>query len=351
MGARKLPVLDLDSFRRYPTKASEQQFADERDVCGRCLAGSCCVNQDAIFLNAFDVFRLSAFFNMSPADFMLTFTQDEFEDDEHRWRRAYNDDPKSSVLTWLRRRGRSSASPCIFLKHLRDSDGTPRRICAVHDARPLACREYYFSHCRTRGTGEIAALLAAGFEKVRDGEITREMADARLAQFEKHDFKAAPVARSLEYGFWVEIRCAIDVDEANFEGANSYDITRLQDPIDEKLNRALSARNLRDEESYGLRPRDEQIMPYKSGLAFAGSAECERIIHIARTPPSKGFFELGHYPYYVASRAMLPGAKPAAVFRTIPETEISAFLKRVPATHLFPHHDVPEVRSLTQQDL
>ena len=351
MGGRELPVLDLGPFRRYPTRAAEQEFEDERQVCSRCVSGVCCANQDAIFLNTFDILRLSAFFNMSAGDFMLTFTQDEFEDDEYGWRRMCNADPKSSVVTWLRRRGKSAASPCIFLKYIREPDGTPRRVCSVHDARPLGCREFYFPNCKARGTGELATLLAAGFEKVRDGEITGEMADARLAQFGKHDFRTEPLAKSLEYGFWVEIKCATDIEGADLEGANSYDISRYQDPIDEKLNRLLSSRNLRDEESFGLRPRDEQLIPYTSGRGFAGSAEFKRIIHIARTPPSKGLFEQGHYPYYVASRTMFPGAKPSRVFQTIPRAEISSFLRQIPLTPLFPNHDLTEVRAITQKHL
>jgi hypothetical protein len=64
----------------------------------------CCVNQDAIALSSFDIFRLSAFFDMSPAQFMLTFTQDEFGDDDDReFRRYWNTKPDSSVVTWLRR--------------------------------------------------------------------------------------------------------------------------------------------------------------------------------------------------------------------------------------------------------
>src|SRR5947209_8281371 len=165
MFSKELPVLNFASFRKYPTKREKQEFTDDRQVCKSCLSGVCCSNQDAIALTSFDIFRLSAFFNMSPADFMLTFTQDEFDGEDAGYRRKINDDPKSSVLTWLRRRANFWASPCIFLKYVRDPQGTPRRICSVHDARPLSCREFYFDTCKTRGTGELASLLAEGYEK------------------------------------------------------------------------------------------------------------------------------------------------------------------------------------------
>src|SRR5918912_2134463 len=184
MGSRELPVLKFASFRKYPTRHDEQEFSDDCQVCHGCLSGVCCANQDPIALSSFDILRLSAFFNMSPADFMLSFTQDAFdhEDSETR-RRGLNNDPNSSIVTWLRRRENFAASPCIFLKYIREPDGTPRRICSVHDARPLSCREFYFSGCKTRQTGELAALLAEGYEKVRAGEITEEAAEAQLARF------------------------------------------------------------------------------------------------------------------------------------------------------------------------
>lgn len=351
MRNRELPVLSFSSFRRYPTKLAEQAFQDEVGVCNRCVSGVCCVNQDAIALSSFDIFRLSAFFDMSPAQFMLTFTQDEFgDDDDGEFRRYWNTKSDSSVVTWLRRRANLASSPCIFLKYIREADGTPRRVCSVHDARPLSCREYYFAHCKTRGTGELAALLAEGFEKVRDGEITDDIVERELARFTEHDFAKSSLSENTEYGFWVELKCALHMGEANCEGSNSYDISKYQDPIDDKLNRVLSSKYLRSEESYGWKPRDEQLMPYTSGLSFAGSPEYERLLQIARSPPTSYLFARRHYPYYVALRTMMRGVVPSGFFPEIPRSEIDEFLGSLPDVNLFAQHPQEEVRSITLRD-
>ena len=351
MRNRELPVLSFSSFRRYPTKLAEQEFQDEVSVCNRCVSGVCCVNQDAIALSSFDIFRLSVFFDMSPAQFMLTFTQDEFgDDDDGEFRRYWNTRSDSSVVTWLRRRANFASSPCIFLKYIREADGTPRRVCGVHDARPLSCREYYFAHCKTRGTGELAALLAEGFEKVRDGEITDDVVEIELARFAEHDFAKSSLAESTEYGFWVEMKCVLHMDEANCEGSNSFDLANYQDPIDEKLNRVLSSKYLRSEESYGWKPRDEQLMPYTSGLSFAGSPEYERLLHIARSPATSNLFTRRHYPYYVALRTIMRGVVPSGFFPEIHRSEIDEFLGSLPDVNLFAQHPQEEVRSITLRD-
>ncbi|HEX8844085.1 MAG TPA: hypothetical protein VF791_05550 [Pyrinomonadaceae bacterium] len=352
MSNRDLPVLNFESFRKYPTKHNEQEFSDESQVCHGCLSGVCCSNQDPIALNSFDIFRLSAFFNMSPAEFMLNFTQDAFDHEDSEWRRrSWYKDPNSSIVTWLRRRENLAASPCIFLKYIREPDGTPHRICSIHDARPLSCREFYFTHCKTRGTGELAALLAEGFEKVRDGEITEAMVDKELLRFGNHDFQTATLAESMEYSFWVEMKCAINMDRANVEGANSYNMADYQDPIDEKLNRVVSSKHLRGEEHYGPRPINEQLMPYTSGLSFAGSPEYQRIMMIRRTPPSSNLFALGNYPYWIGIRTMVNGVRHSDLFPAIPDKEIKLFLDSIPPASLFPHHELPEVRGTTQRDI
>src|ERR1700694_2574343 len=98
MKRRELPVLNFGSFRNFPTKASHQEFTDDRQVCHHCLSGVCCSMEDAIALTSFDIFRLAAFFNMPPARFMLTFTQDKFEGNEDEsYRRESNNNPNTSV--------------------------------------------------------------------------------------------------------------------------------------------------------------------------------------------------------------------------------------------------------------
>lgn len=352
MSRRTLPILNYASFRRYPTKLGDQEFTDDKEVCHHCLSGVCCSMEDAIALTSIDIFRLAAFFNLSPAEFMLKFTQDKFGgNDDQRYRRESNNNPNTSVVTWLRRRANLSSSPCIFLKYVREPDGTPHRICSVHDARPLSCREYYFTGCKTRGTGELASLLAEGFEKVRDGAITEEMVDSELARFGHHDFGTSTLADNMAYSFWIEMKCVLNMDQANIEGANSYDLTDYQDPIDEKLNRVLSAKYLRWEESYGPRPRDEQLMPYTSGLSFTGSPEYERIMKVVQTPPSSGLFAVGSYPNYVGVRTMVPGVRYADLFPVIPNIEINAFLDNLPSVRPFQHHPLQEVRRIKLRDV
>lgn len=345
---RELPVLNYSPFRRYPTKATQQSFADETQVCYHCVSGVCCSSEDPIALTGFDILRLSAFFNMSPADFMLKFTQDKFEgEDSDERRRHWHEDPKSSIVTWLRRRDNHPTSPCLFLKFVSEDDGTPRRICSIHDGRPLSCREYYYSECRPRNTGELAGLLAEGYEKVRDGEITEPMTDAELRRFGQHDYETATLAQSMEYNFWVEMKRVLNMEQANIEGANSYDMAAYQDPIEVKLNRLLSSKYLRFEEKYGLRPRDEQLMPYTSGLNFAQSAEYERIMTLLDTSPTSGLFQMGNFPHWIGLRTMVPGVRHADVFPTIPEAEIEQFIGSLAPVQLFPAHDLQEVRSIT----
>lgn len=351
MSNRELPILNFEPFREYPTKRNQQELDDDRQACSGCLSGVCCSTEDPIALTSFDIYRLAAFFNMSPAEFMLTFTQDKFDGEDSDYRRERIDNPNSSVVTWLRRRANFWASPCIFLKYVREPDGTPRRICSVHDARPLSCREFYFDTCKLRVTGELASLLAEGFEKVRDKEITDELVDAMLARFGAHNVNTSTLAENMEYYFWVEMKCVVNMDAANVEGSNSYNMAEYQDSIDEKLNRALSAKYLRFEEGYGPKPHDEQLMPYTSGLNFSGSTEYERIMKVARTRPSSGFFALGNYQNYVGLRTMVPGVKYAHLFPVIPDAEIDSFLSSIPPTRLFPNHELQNVRSITLQDV
>ena len=352
MAGKPLPVLNFAPFRKYPAKLANQEYVDERQVCGNCLSGACCTTEDPIYLTSFDVFRLAAFFDLSPAEFLLRFTQDSFDsEDSELTRRLWIDDPESSKVTYLRRRANTPVSPCIFLKYIREPDGTPRRICSVHDARPLSCREFYFEHCKTRGTGEMASLLAEGFEMVRDGEITKELVAERLASFGGHDPSVARVAESLEYTFWVEMKRVFETEQANLEGSNSYRMADYQDPIDEKLNRVLSAKYLRFEESYGPKPNGEQLMPYTSGLSFVASPERARIMKLLRNRPASGLFQHGDFPFHVAMRTMVSGVQQAELFTTISNEAAVQFLSGIAPYPLFPDHTLPEVRSITERDV
>lgn len=312
------------TFRVFPSKLNRQKFADDRSVCSSCLGGTCCSSEDPIALTSFDLLRLATFLDLSPAEFLLRFTQDWFDGEENDLtRRAWIDDPNSSVITFLRRRANARTSPCIFLKYVREPDGTPRRVCSVHDARPLACREYYYDTCKTRATGEIAALQAHGFEQIRRGKIGPTQVQKGLAQDNTDSMSAR-----LELAFWTEMRRALDIDAANHEGANSFDIAQYQDPIDDKLNRMLSSPNLRFEEKYGTEPWGEQLHEYSSGRRFADSAERLRLLRLVRDKPRAGLFKGGDYPYYVASRFVVAGLEPPRRFRTLGAAE----RKRIVAT-------------------
>lgn len=352
MSGRSLPVLNFAPFRKYPTRLAEQEFDDERAVCGSCLSGACCASEDPIYVTSFDILRLSAFFDLTPAEFLLTFTQDRFDgEDSDLTRRPWIDDPESSKVTYLRRRGNTPKSPCVFLKYIHDVDGTPRRVCSVHDARPLSCREFYFNNCKARQTGELASIIAEGYEKIRDGELTAEVVSARLARLGGHDSSSAPAHESMEYAFWCEMRRALDPERANAEGGRSYDPRAYQDTIDEKLNRMLSAKYLRFEEKYGPRPHGEQLMPYSSGLSFVKTPERARILKIVRTRPALGLYEPVDYPFHFGMRTMVPGVKHAAVFPTIPDAEAREYLEGVPPAALFPEHDEARVRAITRRDV
>ncbi len=319
-------------FRMYPTKAAgPQKFETPQAVCHSCISGTCCSSEDPIYLTAFDILRLSTFFDLSPAQWMLKFTQDRFDGEDSDWkRRAFVEDPDSSVVTHLRRRANAPTSPCVFLTYIREDDGTPRRVCGVHPARPLSCREYYFDTCQTRWTGELATLQAEGFEQIRDGKITADLVATELKQIGAVDEATAPMSVQLEYSFWIEMRRALDVEAANREGVKSFDLEAYQDPIDEKLNRMLSSAWLRLEEKYGTVPWGEQLHPYEAGLSFTGTAERGRLMGLTERSPGKDrLFGAGDYPYYVAGRASLL-AMPVGTFRSLSVDDMERLVRNAP---------------------
>src|ERR1041384_8196162 len=344
MNRRELPVLGLP-FRKYPTKLDRQSYDDERRVCSDCLSGACCESEDPIFLSGFDVFRLAAFFNVSPAEFLLRFTQDSFGDDARgEMRRKLIDDPNCSIVTYLRRRDNFPASPCIFLKYVREEDGTPRRLCSVYDARPLACREFYFDLCKKRVTGELAAVLAEGYERVRDGEITE---DRVIAEIEAFNHTADRLDTTLAHWFWLEMRRVLNWEQANTEGSNSYDMAELQDPIDEKLNRILSAKDVRFEEECGHRVRRLPQASFNSGLGFSNSPDRARIDSLVRNEPSSRLYASSREEVTVGLRTLCPGAKHAEAFATIPAGEIEDFIATIPEGLLSPDRELVQASALS----
>lgn len=347
-----LPLSDAGPFRVFPTRATRQRFAEDAGACAHCLGGSCCQSEDAIYLTALDVLRLATYFDLSPAEFLRRFTQERFaEGPLEPYRRQIIDHTDSSVVTYLRRRSNRSYSPCIFLKYTRDPDGTPRRICGVHPARPLACREYYHHHCKTRATGELAALQAHAFEMIRDGKLTLDMARAQRQRLRPLMTGEAPMSAWLEYAVWTEVWRALQVDETNEEGAESYPIAEFQDPPDAKINRLLSKQRLRLEERYGWVPHGDQLQVFSGGLSFAGSTDHRRILRIVATPPSRGLFEDGDYPFFAANRLTVSGMRPPGRFRLLGAAGKRPLVEAAPGDALFPRHRDPRVRTITSKEV
>lgn len=345
----------IDRFRRFPARAGDQRrIRSDHDACRFCLGGTCCSSEDPIALTPFDVLRLATSFDLSPANFLLAFTQDRFaDDDDKEAREPWRQSPDSSVVTWLRRRANSRHSPCVFLKYVTDEDGAPRRICSVHDARPLACREYYHDTCKTRWTGELATLQAHGFEAIRDGLITSTSAKVELERADA-DLQDRPDSAPilLRRAFWTEMRRALHAGECNEEGARSFDPAPWQDPLPEKVDRLLSRRHLRLEERYGPIPWGDQLQPFEGGVEFARSSERDRLLRIVESRPTTDHFtRAGDYPLFVAFRDWLPGTAPARGFPILSEAAMMRNVRGAPDSPGFPGHRDPATRSITPRQV
>ena len=270
--------------RRYPARADAQGTPrDERAICARCLGGTCCTTEGPIALTPFDVLRLCAALDLAPAAFFRLFTQDRFEGTDGERYQQWLADPLNSVVSFLRRRTLDAASPCIFLKYIAEPDATPRRVCSVHAARPLACREYYFDTCKKRWTGEMAVLQAIGYEAVRDRALDADAVERHLAESGAATADE-PLGASWRRAFWVEMRRALQPEAANHEGAAEPRLAGLQDAMADKINRLLSTPNLRFEEKYGPLPSAEQLHGFDAGMSMLSPAERARLLDIATRP-------------------------------------------------------------------
>jgi Fe-S-cluster containining protein len=316
--------------RRYPARADAQGTPrDDRAICSRCLGGTCCTTEGPIALTAFDVLRLSAALDLAPAAFFRLFTQDRFEGTDGERYRQWLADPANSVVSFLRRRTLDAASPCIFLKYITQDDGTPRRVCSVHAARPLACREYYFDTCKKRWTGEMAVLQAIGYEALRDGAVDAAAIERQLAACAVTS-KDEALSTSWRRAFWLELRRALQPEAANHEGAAQPRLAELQDAIDAKINRLLSTPNLRFEEKYGPLPSAEQLHSFAAGMAMLDSAERTRLLHIAtqtqtQTGPRPHLFTADDLAPHLGVRELLATVDSAASSRV---DELLRFARR-----------------------
>ena len=304
--------------RRYPARADAQgKPRDERAICSRCLGGTCCATEGPIALTPFDVLRLSAALDLAPAAFFRLFTQDRFEGADGERYQQWLADPLNSVVSFLRRRTLDAASPCIFLKYIAEPDATPRRVCSVHSARPLACREYYFDTCKKRWTGEMAVLQAIGYEAVRDRAVDADAVERHLA-----DCGAAtadePLGGSWRRAFWLEMRRALQPEAANHEGAAEPRLAGLQDAMADKINRLLSTPNLRFEEKYGPLPSAEQLHGFDAGMSMLDRAERARLIDIATQPAAARLFAGGDLAPHHGLRNLV--ATPRSAPESAPES-------------------------------
>lgn len=349
------PAFRPAPFRRYPARADVQRRINEdREACRHCLGGTCCTTEDPIALTPFDVLRLCAHLDLSPADFLHRFTQDRFPDDDpdgHRQPWAWSD--QSSVVTWLRRRANSRHSPCLFLKYVRMPDGTPRRVCSVHAARPIACREYYHDTCKTRWTGEIAVLQAHGYEAIRDGVITEETVRRALIEVQNR-LAAHPSepASLLQLAFWTEMRRTLQADASNGEGAAGFALRDWQDPLADKLQRLLSRAHLRFEEKYGPTPWGDQLHPDTESIQPLAQAERDRLLRLSESRPETDFFSgPGDYPRFVAHRDWMPGAPPPPGFPRMAERPLARSAALEPSESIYPKHPRAEVRALSRRQV
>jgi Fe-S-cluster containining protein len=308
-GWRRLERLD----RRYPARADAQQPPrDAQSVCSRCLGGTCCTTEGPIALTAHDLLRLSAALDLSPAEFMRLFTQDRFDGPDGERYRQWLADPNSSVVSFVRRRTLDAASACIFLVYIHEADGTPRRVCSVHPARPLACREYYHAHCQGRWTGELAVLQAIGYERLRDGELdARTIEREWLACGERRP--GEPLSTAWRRAFWAELRRARQPGRANGEGAAEPTLVEQQDALDDKIDRLLSTQRLRFEEKYGVHPVAEQLQTFDAGLSLAGDVR-RRLLDIAtRVAPARARLHGGDgLAWHMGARELLASGRARA---------------------------------------
>ena len=292
-------------YRLYPVAdpAVTTTYENDRNVCGDCVSGACCSSEGPIALSAFDILRLATHLDLTPENFLKLFTQDVFDGCPFDPAAAI-DDPANSTVTYLRRRGPEAFSPCIFLKYVAAPGAVPRRVCSVHEARPLACREYYFDTCKTRWTGELALSMADAFRALAAGRVSAATARARLLALHRATHAPNSLSHRWQRAIWTEVVRAAGPDQVNNEGTAHPALASMQRPVAAKLAHMLNKRHLRFEEEYGSVPRDEQLQRYQSAPLDAG--ERERLVRIARRRAARRIHDGGDYPYIAGLRFLSP---------------------------------------------
>ena len=296
---------DQTIYRLYPVADPDlsKAYENDRKVCGDCVSGACCSSEGPIAVSAFDILRLATHLDLTPETFLRLFTQDGFDDCPFD-PAAVIDDPENSTVTFLRRRGPEACSPCIFLKYVTTPGAVPRRLCSVHEARPLACREYYFDTCKTRWTGELALSMADAFRALAAGRVSAATARARLVALEHTKHRPTSTRHRWQRAIWTEVLRAARPEQANHEGTVHPSLASMQRPVEAKLAHMLNTRYLRFEEKYGPVPCDEQLQAYQPASLEVG--ERQRLVRIASRRAARRMHNGQDYPYIAGVRFLSP---------------------------------------------
>src|SRR5690606_5463455 len=107
---------------------------------------------------------------------------------------------------------------------------------------------------------------------------------------------------------------------------------------------------LRLEERYGAVPWGDQLQPYDAGIGLAGSAERERLLRIAGSPPETRLFTGAEYPLFIAHRDWMD-ASPAPGFPVLSDRALRNLIREVSTDPIWATHRIPAVRRMTHADV
>jgi len=180
---------EIVDSRRWPTNAKKHATLAKGEssgkpvspyaACSSCTTAMCCSTEDPIALTSLDILKLAVGLDLSVPEFLSLYTQEEFADAENY--QVHVTKPGTGIVTHLRRKTNYEASSCIFLVRVQDVNNQYRYTCSAHEYRPMACREYFYDGCSQSNTGELAAMLASGMEKLGDPQFDRKVREAWAA--------------------------------------------------------------------------------------------------------------------------------------------------------------------------